>query len=207
MPPATAASPPPPTAARPAGDRWADGACYASRVRRVALVLTLSGAFGAVGCSDEGSGTEFERPQIVPQSNVLCLSYAPVEVGSTTEHFVQLTNRGREPLLIEGAAVENDLRGSFSVDRVRTVDGVDCSEVRPCAIETGSDAVLRYFYAPPEAGWDSADLRVFSNAQNYPRLRLYVLALAFPVGSSPDAYDPGAKPEDAVGADGMETCP
>jgi hypothetical protein len=160
-----------------------------------------------VGCGQEDV-LEFEEPQIVPQSNVLCLAYEELVAGTRSAHFVQLTNRGRDPLIIRGAVVEEDARGAFTVDRVRTASGVDCTEAQPCSVPSTEDAILRFLYAPPAPGWDTADLRVLSNAQNYPRLRLFVLARARPMGlDAGTPYDAGPRPPNAVGADGTPTCP
>ncbi len=170
---------------------------------RVCLVLLAS----LVACGGaEDDLIAFDRPQIVPESNVRCLSYNPVEAGSATFHDLQLTNRGRAPLRIEGAAVERDDRSAFDIVQLRSVEGSPCTEAAPCSIRSAEDAFLRFRYRPPAAGWDAADLRVFSNAENFPRLRIFVLALAYPPGEA-DAFDPGPKPDVAVGADGSETCP
>ena len=184
--------------------------------RSVLSLLVLGLASSA--CDDaaaEDELVEFERPQIVPQSNVLCLSLSDeafVE-GQAHDQFVQLTNRGRDPLLIEEARIEEDARGAFRVAQVRAVgragdSTIDCTVENPCAIGSTEDAVIRYVYEPPAPGWDTAEIWVRSNAQNYPRLRLFVLANARPADLDPDAsFDPGPKPANAIGADGSETCP
>lgn len=170
-------------------------------------LLSLAVLLAAAACGDEEL-IEFEQPQIVPQSNVLCLSYQELTAGTTSSHFVQLTNRGRDPLVIEGAEVENDARGAFTVDGIRTAAGLDCSPAAPCSVPSTEDAILRFIYEPPAPGWDTADLRVISNAQNYPRLRLFVLARARPQDLDAGVpWDAGPKPANAVGADGSETCP
>ena len=165
-------------------------------------VLSLAAACG------EDDTIEFEQPQIVPQSNVLCLSYQELTEGTRSTHFVQLTNRGRDPLVIERAEIENDMRGAFSVGDLRTASGTDCTPSAPCSVSSTEDAIVQFFYEPPAPGWDTADLRVISNAQNFPRLRLFVLARARPASlDAGEPWDAGPKPDNAVGADGTETCP
>lgn len=179
----------------------------------VSKVAFLCLAAGLGGCEGDGGSEDvvvFDQPQIVPQSNVLCLSYDEVVAGSRSEHFVQLINRGRDPLIIRGATVEDATRNSVIVDRVRAIPGnVDCTEQAPCTVRTGDEAaVLRFFYEPPAPGWDTANLRILSNAQNYPMLRLFVLARARPEGLDAGvSFDAGPKPSDAVGSDGSESCP
>lgn len=176
------------------------------RVRFLALLpLALS-----LACGDESSEdpVEYEQPQIVPESNLLCLSYQELTAGETSEHYVLLSNLGRNPLLISGASVEDDLRGSFSIGGLRSVENGDCTEAAPCEVRSRQDAILQYRYAPTEPGWDATYLRVRSNAENYPNLRLFVLAKARPPGlAAGEPYDAGPKPAVAVGADGSESCP
>lgn len=173
--------------------------------------FVLAGLPFAVACgsSTEDDPIQFDEPQIVPASNVLCLSYEDLAESSTTAHFVQLTNRGRQPLIIRGAEVaEEDVEGAFAVDKVRSLSGQDCTESSPCWIASTEDAILRFLFMPKRPGWYTAILRVLSNAQNFPRLRLFVLARARP--ASLDAgvpFDAGPKPPNAVGADGSESCP
>ena len=174
--------------------------------RNILFLLALVVA----GCeSTEGEDAiMFDRPQILPNSNILCLSYLELVSGVRTTHSVLLTNRGREPLLIENARIENDLRGAFSIDRIRTADGVDCTENTPCELASTEDAFLRFFYEPTSPGWDATDIRVTSNAQNFPNLRIYVLARARPTDlASGTEFDAGPRPASAFGRDGEPTCP
>lgn len=191
-----------------AGGRW-------SHRVLVGLATTLASA-----CGDEASGPEFELPQIVPQSTVLCLSYEETRVGRSYPYTLQLANAGRDQLVIERATIEgaeerDRARGAFAglTDEapaplaVRTEDGIDCANGSPCRIQTGGTALARFTYTPPSPGWDAGFIRVSSNAQNFPNLRVFVLALGLPADGPSDGYDPGMKPEIARGADGSESCP
>lgn len=165
-------------------------------------------AFLPLACGDETESPEYELPQIVPNTNVFCLNYEdpPIEAMDDRTFSVQLSNRGRQSLELGEAAVENDLRGSFELVAMKTEAGTDCTADKPCFIETYQSAYLAFRYRPTAAGWDAADLRISSNAENYPRLKVFVLGLAYPDGA-PSDYDPGPKPDVARGADGAETCP
>lgn len=170
-----------------------------------ALGISLSAI--ATGCGEDAEGEAgFERPQIIPDSNVLCLSYDDsLRAASPTEHFVGFTNRGRENLLVEGGRVEEDQRASFTVDLLVNDEDVPCLEGQPCPLRTGQDGFMKFTYHPETPGWDAAFLRIRSNAENYPDLRIFVLALARP--DNDPSYDPGPKPDLARGADNTETCP
>lgn len=164
----------------------------------------LAGPLLVTACGD--ADVEFEQPQIVPQSNVLCLSYDEVPAQAQSTHFVQLTNLGRDPLEITGVSVDDDGRGAFAIDQMRNEDLEDCPF--PCRVRTDQDVFLRFFYTPPSPGWDHATLRVESNAQNYPSLRLFVLGKARPSDlPAAQPYDAGPKPDAARADDGTEACP
>ena len=137
---------------------------------------------------------------------MLCLSYDEVPAQERSTHFVQLTNLGRDALEIQGVEVLEDGRSAFAVDEMRTEDLENCPF--PCRVRTDQDVFLRFFYTPPSPGWDHATLRVASNAQNYPNLRLFVLGKSRPVNlPSTEPYDAGPKPAAARADDGSDACP
>lgn len=180
------------------------------------LIMTLTALSLACGDSEDPSNEEpaFDLPQILPNTTVLCLSFEDTPVGPGTRRYartVQLTNAGRQDLVIESVEIEDPLRpATFEVDGVRDEESNDCP-VGQCRVETNRDAFVRFFYTPTELGWDAAFIRVRSNAQNFPNLRVFVLATAIPPppedGEEPQTYDPGPKPAIAQDADGNESCP
>lgn len=186
------------------GDRCRATLCNVTRVCLVGR-LVAPAIFVATACGDTAEESGFDLPQIVPDTNVLCLSYEPVDAGSVTQHFVQFTNRGRDDLTVEGGSVQNDLRSSFTVDAVVNDADVPCQAGQPCTLRTGQNGFLQFSYAPSNPGWDATDIRIRSNAQNYPNLRIFVLGLATPPNAN--NYDPGEKPDVARSSDGNETCP
>ncbi len=78
-------------------------------------------------------------------------------------------------------------------------------------VETYESALFQITYSPTEPGWDEAVVVIESNAQNYPALRVSMLARAVPEAGTVDGgvsnWDAGPKPPEAVGSDGGETCP
>lgn len=129
----------------------------------------------------------YALPQIVPDNNPVCISRRHVEVGATWNQPILLRNDGKETLTLSGAALESDDRGHF------TFQGPDITTVPSRELAT---FLLRY--APTEAGWDAVVLTVDSNAENYPHLRIFILARAEPPGLDGGAYDPGPKPMEAA---------
>ena len=167
--------------------------------RLISLAMMAAGAAacsGGDGAAD--AGPEFERPQIWPDRAPLCLSYDLVRVGEVPSIPIQLENRGRQQLVIESAELVGDTRGFF------TRRGPDRT-----VVETYDEALIQIDYRPTEPGWDYAELVIVSNAQNYPTLRVSVLARAAPEGDvdgGVSSWDAGPKPAAATGADGGEAC-
>ena len=171
--------------------------------RRVSIVGLRILAVAAVGissaCSDEEGDicAEFSQPQIIPNEAPACLSDSPTVVGTVATRSIILQSRGSDPLVIETGAdtrIEDDDRGHFSLLGIMPDSTVVCPETTFAGIE----------YRPTEPGWDAVNLIVRSNAQNFPTLRIFMLALAVPP-NDPD-FDPGPKPDEAF-VDGVEACP
>lgn len=166
------------------------------RIMKVAVVTATATFFG---CSDDSSSSiptcdEFPLPQILPSERPVCLSFDPTPVGSVVTRAVQLQNLGQDTLQISDVRLEDDGRGYFALQGVDQTS-LTCEE----------SALVGVVYDPQAAGWDSATLVISSNAENFPTLRIFFLALAVPA-DDPD-FDPGPKPPEAVGQDGSETCP
>lgn len=169
------------------GARWS---------RNASVVFALAG-FALSACGDEGEADvcdDFARPQILPSERPVCLNLDPTPVGQTVTRPVLLQNLGNSELQISDVQLEGNARGYF------TLQGVS-----PEAVICPDAAAAGIVYAPTEPGWDTATLVVSSNAENFPNLRIFFLALAVPA-DDPD-FDPGPKPPEAVGEDGSETCP
>ena len=75
--------------------------------------------------------------------------------------------------------------------------------------EFQSSAIAQFAFAPTASGWDWANLRVISNAENFPTLDIFVLGIGRLVSeASPDStWDPGPKPAEAFSPGGQELCP
>lgn len=159
---------------------------------RVALALTIALAVSCAG-EDDDDGVMFELPQILPDNSPICLSYSPTTVGQVVSHVALFRNDGRQQLVVESATITEDARGVF------TVVGVE-----PKMVNTSEFTHVQLRYAPTATGWDSAFLRVMSNAQNFPNIRVFVLALAQP--DNPMGFDPGPKPAAAMPGTADEAC-
>lgn len=164
------------------------------------LLCTLL-ALPLLACSGEDTaadaGPEYELPQILPDIGLFCLNYELTVVNAPRNVPIAVRNLGRQQLTISSARVEGDDRNHF------TLAGPDLD-----VVETYDAALFQLTYQPSAAGWDDVTVVVESNAENYPVLRLGVLARAVPEGldGGADAYDAGPKPS-ADNADGGETCP
>lgn len=162
-----------------------------------ALSLPVAACSGEDGPAD--AGPQYELPQIQPERSPLCLNYTPTTVNQPKTLPLAVDNRGRQQLVISGARIEGDERGFLSID------GPDVM-----VLETYESALFQITYSPTEPGWDEATIVVESNAQNYPVLRVSILARAEPEASTLDggveSWDAGPKPPEAVGTDGGETC-
>lgn len=160
-------------------------------------LITLLFASALFACEGEnGSGStesQYEQPQAWAESPLCGLSYVPTEVGEVGVQDLAVRNEGNQSLQITGASFLDDTDGVFSAQVGK--DNADYKD----------SALVRVSFSPTAAGWARARLVIESNAQNYPRLIIPVLALAYPEGGDPDTYTPGAKPtrED----DTTELCP
>ncbi|MEQ8275216.1 MAG: hypothetical protein RMA76_43485 [Deltaproteobacteria bacterium] len=156
----------------------------------------------AAACSggDEDDGPMFEMPQILPVQTPACVTSTAAVVGDSLKYDFAVNNRGRETLLITGGELVDDDGGHFRYSEMRLSVGSDpCTDATPCALEYLDDsAFARFFYEPTGPGWHSANLLIYSNAENFPILQTYVLARARPE-DDPD-YVFGDKPADAQGA-------
>lgn len=162
-------------------------------MRSLASILVVVAACS--GESGEDGGVLFELPQIVPEQTPLCLSYMDSVVNQPRTANLQLRNDGRQQLVIEGAQIVNDARSAF------TVQGIS-----PMTVESRESAIVQFIYQPPETGWDSAELMIASNAENYPMLRVFILARAVPQSLDGGVFDAGDKPMAARGPDGVYAC-
>ncbi len=126
-----------------------------------------------------------------------------------------LSNRGKEDLVITGGRFSEDAGGIFRFDGIRPSESaamVTCSSSTPCSIASGESAALRFFYETTAPGWHTGRIEVDSNAENYPKLQLFVLAKAYPMGQGMmdggvSGWDAGPRPMEAMGRDGEVTCP
>lgn len=160
------------------------------------LIFGLSSVLLFTACgnsSEDDTEPMFELPQILVDRSPICLSYEPATVGNTQSYVALFTNNGEQQLVIDEAVIEEDSRGHFSIA------GVD-----PMQVNFTESSHVQLSYKPIAEGWDYAYLRVKSNAQNYPNLRVFVLALAMP-DNPPMGWDPGPKPEVATSGE-EEAC-
>lgn len=169
-----------------------------STLRILGLSVGLCANFACSGESDTNNREpQFELPQILPERTPLCFSYSDTEVNTPRTLTLQVTNEGRQQLVISGARKEGDEREHF------TIEGPDVM-----VVESLESALFQITYQPTEAGWDDFIVIIDSNAQNYPALRVSVLARAVPEASTLDggveSWDAGPKPGNP---DAAETCP
>lgn len=159
-----------------------------SIARFFAPLLVAPALLSACSGNDDAtdSGVTYQLPQILPAINPLCLTSMHVEVGGSVNQPISVQNSGRDPLIIESVEMFEDERNSF------TIQGPDISNV-----SERDFALFQLRYAPAETGWDAAAVRIKSNAENYPILDVYIVALAEPAGLDGGAFDPGPRPERA----------
>lgn len=148
----------------------------------VSLPLVLAACSGGTGDAD--SGVAYEKPQVLPAVNPVCLNMMHIAAGTVVNQPILIQNNGRMPLDISGAMMINDTRGAFMIQ------GPDVPHVTELDF-----ANFQLRYAPADPGWDAAAVRIMSNAENYPILDIYVVALAEPAGLDGGVYDPGPRPE------------
>jgi hypothetical protein len=150
----------------------------------IAMGLTIvTGACGGGGSGD--GGVVYQMPQIYPDNNPQCLG--PQMVGQTFAQNVLLQNEGKQDLQIASATIAMDARHAFKLmgPNVNTVQYQDF-------------AVVELLYTPPAPGWDAVALQVRSNAQNYPRLDIYVLGQGVPASLDGGVFDSGPPPMTAT---------
>lgn len=136
-------------------------------------------------------GVLYERPQIVPDNNPVCLSSLrpPVQVGQVRAQNVLLQNEGKETLELASIEVVNDQRGHFML-----------SGVERMSIPSREFSIAQFRYAPTTPGWDTAALQIQSNAENFPRLDIYIVARAEPANLDGGVFDAGPRPMEAEGS-------
>ncbi|MBK8009883.1 MAG: hypothetical protein IPK13_00915 [Deltaproteobacteria bacterium] len=170
---------------------------WASRKTAVALFI-VSATIAATACGgkdDDDDPIVYDKPQILPDNSPVCLNALEIKVDDDYGQNVILRNDGRQQLVIQEARISDASRDFFSIE-----------DIVPKTVDTKDSAILRFHYAPTAPGWDTAFLNVISNAENFPTLRIFVLALAIP--SDPEAaaeFDPGPKPDEAF-TNGQEAC-
>src|SRR5688572_24640225 len=85
-------------------------------IRILAPLLPL--AF-AIACSEnsesEDSGVIYERPQVLPTINPICLNTMHIEVGKSVNQPISLRNDGRQTLEIMNVMLIEDERSHFTV--------------------------------------------------------------------------------------------
>lgn len=166
--------------------------------RPVVRCLIVCAAIAAASCGgkdDDEDPIVYDKPQILPDNSPICLNFDEVKTGDDYGHNVIVHNNGRQQLIIEEAHFSDASRDYFSIE------GID-----RMTVDSRDSAVLRFHYAPTEPGWDTAFLTITSNAQNFPTLKMFVLALAIPSDPEEAAeFDPGPKPAAAFTGD-AEAC-
>ena len=156
---------------------------------------------GLAACGEDEAGGggpsidcgAFDPPQILPVQQPICLSYDPTEVGDTASRGALLQNFGNNDLVISDAMLTGNARSHLRIQGAEVNMPIACPEA----------AAIGLVYEPSEPGWDTATLVVTSNAQNFPTLNIFLLALAVP--ENDPNYDPGPKPPEAL-VDG-DACP
>lgn len=166
---------------------------------RPALCLLAFATACSGGDGDTDAGPQFDRPQILPERGIVCLNFQTTPVDQPVSVPLAFRNFGQAQLVIDEIRLVGDDRGHF------TLDGPD-----KMVVEFGDDsAFAQLVYRPGEPGWDDAFVEVISNAENFPLLRIAVLARATPAqldGGASD-FDAGPKPPETFDPDGGETCP
>ncbi|MCK6551570.1 hypothetical protein L6R52_37405, partial [Myxococcota bacterium] len=137
---------------------------------------------------DDGGGDVilYDKPQIVPDNNPVCVNYRTIEAGEEWRQPILVQNLGRETLEITSSTIASDTRGSF------TMRGPDTPSVASTEF-----AHYELVYKPETPGWDAVALQIESNAENYPRLDVYVIARAVPPGLDGGTWDAGPRPPQA----------
>jgi hypothetical protein len=131
------------------------------------------------------------RPQICPDvggADVQIFNYAMGEDTAPVPVQVLLTNcsTGTNDLVIDRVEVFGDARCAFSE--------VTDADIGSKILAPGETTAIRSTYQPGAPGEDHAELRVYSNAQNFPELRLLVCGVAW-------VSHGDAGPQDATAAD------
>lgn len=162
---------------------------------------------GRYGCSEqsdvclqiaEHKRFACNRPQICPDVGGKDAQFVRRVLGSsskvqTVTFLVSNCSTGDEDLIISRVKVYGDERCSFTDV---TDNDIGAKTVRP-----GETTAIRTSYDPASVGEDHAELRVYSNAQNFPELRLPLCGAAVaaaPDGGAPDGSSDGGT-RDAFG--------
>lgn len=162
---------------------------------RARQLITLLFASALVACGEsEDTDAQYEQPQAWAQSPMCGLAWNAIEVGQTGAQDLAIRNEGNQTLVIESVEIQDEDKSGFLEAELGTAEA-----------EYKGSALVRVKFTPTEAGWDRALLVIKSNAQNYPTLKIPVLALAYPAGGNAASYDPGAKPTRE--GDEKELCP
>lgn len=166
-------------------------------------MIGMLAVFACAACSgDDGDDDvpQYEKPQILPDNTPACVMMSDVVVGDSLKFDFPFSNRGAQALVVTHGELVDDDAGQFRYDEIRAAAGSPpCTDAQPCSIEYREGAVARFFYEPTTEGWHTANLLIYSNAENFPTLQTYVLARARPMGSDA-TYDYGAAPASAMGA-------
>jgi len=131
-------------------------------------------------------------PQICPDVGGKDAQFVRTRAGASTgvEVSFLLTNcsTGASDLHLSGVTVYGDERCSFS--------DVTDADIAEKTVPPGGTTVIRTVYKPLSAGADYAELRVTSDAQNFPELRLTICGAASPIVDG-GAGDGGNLPQTA----------
>ncbi len=176
--------------------------------------LVVVSAALACGSTPEENGADFDLAQIWPSERPICLNYKTtpateserrhLKVGETVTRGVQLQNRGRNPLEITSATLQDASRDHFKL--IGLSHTKDPALVQSLTLTTNQIAILSFEYRPQAAGWDTASLWVASNAQNFPNFELPIVAVASPSNADAQWEPTGDKPEAGFRL-GIELCP
>jgi len=130
------------------------------------------------------------EPQICPDTGYVAIPEQVIGAAGR-EVTITLTNcsTGGKTLTIARTEMEGDPRCSFAYDPQK--------DLSVTAVGPGQSATLRAVYAPLAEGEDHAGLGIYSNAQNFPGLLVYVCgrAVKAATGSAPalTCSDPGGQ--------------
>ncbi len=157
-------------------------------------------AFAACSGDDgDDQGPEFDKPQAWPEVTPACFVNMDVVIGDSVKYDFGVSNKGAQALVVTGAEIVDDPDGNFRYEATRAAAGSPpCTDAEPCSVEYNDSVIARFFYEPKTAGWHSANILVYSNAENFPTLQTYVLGRARP--EDEPNYVFGDKPAEAQGA-------